>query len=143
MKPAAPARILLCADNTPTGGDVRGLLEAAGHLVDEQGELVGAADLTAYALIVVEGSRRTSEALALCRRLRGRLGDAFLPILLITDDGAPPVRLASLESGADTYILRPFAPAELLAQVRAFLRLKDQHDSLADKTAEVHRINKR
>src|SRR5262249_13964877 len=41
------------------------------------------------------------------------------------------------------YLLRPFAPAELLAQVQTFLRLKDRHDHLADKTAEVNRVNKR
>jgi sigma-B regulation protein RsbU (phosphoserine phosphatase) len=40
-------------------------------------------------------------------------------------------------------LLRPFAPGELLAQVNALLRLKDVHDRLADKTAEVQRMNNR
>jgi sigma-B regulation protein RsbU (phosphoserine phosphatase) len=45
--------------------------------------------------------------------------------------------------GADAYLLHPFEPAELLAQVRALLRNKERHDNLTEKTAEVHRINKR
>src|SRR5207247_649251 len=63
--------------------------------------------------------------------------------LYLTGDLAPRARLASLESGADAYILRPFEPAELLAQVQALLRIKERHDHLTEKTAEVHRINKR
>ncbi len=51
--------------------------------------------------------------------------------------------MASFEAGADTYLLRPFIPGELIAQVSALLRMKDTHDRLAEKTAEIHRINKR
>jgi sigma-B regulation protein RsbU (phosphoserine phosphatase) len=63
--------------------------------------------------------------------------------LYVTGDHGPVTRLACFEAGADTYLLRPFAPGELLAQVTAFLRIKDVHDRLSDKTAEVNRINKR
>src|SRR5262249_22012829 len=71
------------------------------------------------------------------------LADGFVPILFVTCNHTPTARLASLECGADTYLLRPFAPDELLAQVRAFLRLKQLHDRLAQKTAEVQLINRR
>src|SRR5205085_6862400 len=92
---------------------------------------------------ILDGSAQAAQALQLCRRLRGRSGDAFLPVLFVTADHAPATRLASLECGADTYLLRPFASAELLAQVNALLRIKEGHDRLTEKTAEVHRINKR
>jgi len=39
--------------------------------------------------------------------------------------------------------LRPFATGELLAQVRAFLRIKETHDRLSEKSAEINRINKK
>jgi sigma-B regulation protein RsbU (phosphoserine phosphatase) len=71
----------------------------------------------------VDGNVSAAVALALCRRLRGRL--------------------ASLQAGADTYLLRPFAPAELLAQVQALVRLKERHDRLTEKSAEVQRVNPR
>jgi sigma-B regulation protein RsbU (phosphoserine phosphatase) len=137
------ARILFCNGGNSTPTDVRQLLADAGCQLDDYAHARDVPDLSTYGLIVIEGTRHGSDALTLCQRLRHRLRDAFLPILLVTDDVAPAARLASLESGADAYLLRPFAPAELLAQVHAFLRLKDRHDHLAEKTAEVHRINKR
>jgi sigma-B regulation protein RsbU (phosphoserine phosphatase) len=71
------------------------------------------------------------------------LTDSFVPILVITGDPSPTARLTTLEAGADAYLLRPFAPGELVAQVQAFIRLKDRHDRLSATTAEVHRINQR
>ena len=73
----------------------------------------------------------------------GRIEDGFTPILYVTDDHTPAARLACFEAGADAYLLRPFAPEELLAQARALLRIKDVHDRLNEKTTEIHRINKR
>jgi sigma-B regulation protein RsbU (phosphoserine phosphatase) len=100
-------------------------------------------NLATYDLIVFEAGRSQWEIIQACRRLRVRLGDCFVPILFVTADPSPAVRLAGFEGGADTYLLRPFAPGELLAQVQAFLRIKDLHDRVAEKTVEVNRINKR
>src|SRR5262249_7086881 len=94
-------------------------------------------------LIVLEGSGGGRQGLHLCRHLRARLTDQFVPILFVLDDPAPAWRLATLDAGADTYLLRPFAPGELLGQVEAFLRLKDLHDRLEEKSAEVRRVNQR
>jgi sigma-B regulation protein RsbU (phosphoserine phosphatase) len=144
MSADGPPPILVCASQVNALAELRRLLLGGGHEVG--GHLLGTAepdDLARYRLVVVEGGHGDAEALALCRRLRGRLEQGFVPILFVTDDHSPQARLASFEAGADTYLLRPFAPGELLAQVSAFLRIKDVHDRLADKTAEVHRINKR
>src|SRR6185437_15979976 len=109
------------------------------------GHLLGTPDpegANGYQLIFLEGSRCPTAALDLCRRLRERLDHSFVPILFLTDDGGSGSRLAAFEAGADTYLLRPLASGELTAQVKALLRIKDAHDRLAGKTAEVHRINK-
>jgi sigma-B regulation protein RsbU (phosphoserine phosphatase) len=144
MGPAPTPRILLCADSPPAVEEVRPLLEQAGfgvgcHL------LSGAdpEDVSPYSLVLLDGHRGNGEALRFCRRLRGRLADRFLPILFVTADPSPAARLASLECGADTYLLWPFAPGELLAQVQVFLRIKEGHERLSEKSAEVNRINKR
>jgi sigma-B regulation protein RsbU (phosphoserine phosphatase) len=139
---AAP-RILVCAREMPALAELRRLLAAGGH--DATGHLLGEPDpeLDAHPLIIVDASRADTEGMALCRRLHNRLEQRVVPILYVTDDHSPATRLACFAAGADTYLLRPFAPGEVLAQVRALLRLKDTHDRLAEKTAEVHRINRR
>ncbi len=144
MSATGQPQILVCADHMAELAELRRLLAAGGYEV--AGHLLGTPDPDALAgcqLLVVEGGRAGDAALDFCRRLRGRLDEHFIPILFVTGDHRPEARLASFEAGADTYLLRPFAPGELLAQVRAFLRTKDMHDRLADKTAEVHRINRR
>jgi sigma-B regulation protein RsbU (phosphoserine phosphatase) len=139
----AAARILVCAHEMTPLAELRRLLAAGGH--DATGHLLGTPDpeLDGHQLIVVDASRADADGLALCRRLHDRLEPRVVPILYVTDDHSPAARLACFEAGADTYLLRPFAPGEVLAQVKALLRIKDTHDRLAEKTAEVHRINKR
>src|SRR5262245_45529841 len=144
MGTAMTPRILLCADSPQAVEEVRPLLEQAGFGV--RCHLLGGADpddVAAYSLVLLDGHQGNGEALRLCRRLRGRLADRFLPLLYVTADPSPAARLASLENGADTYLLWPFAPGELLAQVQVFLRIKEGHDRLAETSAEVNRINKR
>jgi sigma-B regulation protein RsbU (phosphoserine phosphatase) len=144
MKPGQPSRVLLCADAGNGTEEVRKLLSQQGYQVGFHAlNRSDPAELASVNLILLEGSASPETARNLCRRLRGLLGEVFVPILLISGETGPRERLASLECGADSYLLRPFEAAELLAQVRAFLRLKDRHDHLTEKSAEVNRINKR
>ena len=141
---AAPPRILLCADSATTVDDARRILQQAGYATSFHAFYEAGPDQAAsYHLVVVDGGHDPRHALDFCRRLRARSSDGCLPILFIVADAAPAPRLASLECGADTYLLRPFECGELLAQARAFLRIREHHDRLAEKTAEVQRINKR
>jgi two-component system response regulator MprA len=71
------------------------------------------------------------DGLEVTRRLR-QAGDN-VPILMLTARDAVPDRVAGLEVGADDYLVKPFAPEELVARVKALLRR-----SLADR-AEILR----
>src|SRR5437763_3853393 len=130
MSDPAP-RILVCAQEMTSLAELRRLLAAGGH--DAGGHLLGTPDpeLNGHQLVIVDGSRDGGHALPLCRRLHARVEGRFVPILYVTDDHSPAARLACFEAGADTYLLRPFAPGEVLAQVKALLRMKDTHDRLA------------
>ena len=144
MNADGPARILVCANQMDALQELRRVLAQGGRAVDAHAR--GAPDpesLSAYHLLVVDGGRAADGALDLCRRFRGRLEDGFTPILYVTDDHGPAARLACYEAGADAYLLRPFAAEELLAQARALLRIKEVHNRLHEKTAEIHRVNKR
>lgn len=51
------------------------------------------------------------------------------PILMLTARDAVGDRVKGLDSGADDYLVKPFAPAELLARLRALLRRSDTADN--------------
>jgi two-component system, OmpR family, response regulator QseB len=51
-----------------------------------------------------------------------RKAGVTLPVLIITARGDIPERLAGLDSGADDFVVKPFATAELLSRIRAVLR---------------------
>jgi sigma-B regulation protein RsbU (phosphoserine phosphatase) len=136
--------LLVCAHHLGTVAELRRLLAGGG--LEVEGHLLGSPEpplVSACPLVLIDGSGCREEALGLCRRLRARLEEGFVPLLFVSDEHTPEARLACLEAGADTVLLRPFAPGELLAQVAALLRIKETHDRLALRAAEVGRINKR
>jgi two-component system OmpR family response regulator len=55
-----------------------------------------------------------------CRRLRG--AGVWTPVLMLTARDSVEDRVAGLDSGADDYLVKPFAFAELLARLRALVR---------------------
>lgn len=59
------------------------------------------------------------DGLTLCERIR-EVSD--LPVIFLTAMGTESDRVKGLESGADDYVVKPFAAAELVARVRAALR---------------------
>jgi sigma-B regulation protein RsbU (phosphoserine phosphatase) len=141
MVPGA-ARILLCADEG--ANELSTVLQGAGYAVVREGLRPDNLSLGPDAeLAVVDGSADGPAALALCGRLRAVSAGSLLPIVLVTSDASPAGRLAGLRAGADAYLLHPFDPAELLTLVQSFLRLKERHEQLMEKSAEVNRINKR
>jgi serine phosphatase RsbU (regulator of sigma subunit) len=135
--------ILVCAGPEALADTVR-LLTAAGHAVAAHpAGRPDPVDPSGCRLVVVDGGGDAPAALDLCRRLRGRLEEGFVPILFVAGEGPLPARRAALEAGADACLVRPLATGELAAQVRALLRIKEAHDGLARRAAEVHRANAR
>lgn len=60
----------------------------------------------------------------LCRQLRR---DSHIPIIMITASGSVTDRVVGLELGADDYVVKPFATAEVVARIRAVLRRGRTH----------------
>src|SRR5215472_15098939 len=70
--------------------------------------------------IVLDVAMPEPNGLEVCRRIRAR-GDST-PILMLTARDLVDDRVAGLDAGADDYLVKPFALAELRARVRALLR---------------------
>ena len=68
-------------------------------------------------LIILDVMLPGINGLTVCRQLRE--AEMQTPVLMLTAKDAVPDRVAGLEAGADDYLVKPFAFAELLARVRA------------------------
>src|SRR5215212_7719389 len=70
-----------------------------------------------------------------CRLIKARAAKTFLPVLMLTARGELADRIAGLDAGADDYLTKPFHSDELLARVRALLRIRaaelDRAETLA------------
>ena len=75
-------------------------------------------------LIVLDVILPGYDGLTLCRRIRQL--PVYLPVLMLSVRDAVVDRVTGLEYGADDYLGKPFEPRELLARVRALLRLSAQ-----------------
>jgi DNA-binding response OmpR family regulator len=116
-------RILLVEDDRKAARLVTKGLEEAGFLVDVaySGEEADAmADAIDYAAIVLDWLLPGKDGIAVCRDLRAR--GAATPILMLTARHGLDDRVTGLNVGADDYLTKPFAFAELLARLQALLR---------------------
>lgn len=73
-----------------------------------------------YDLIILDISLPRLDGLEVCRRLRHER--VSTPILLLTARDSVEMKVSGLDSGADDYLTKPFAFAELLARLRALSR---------------------
>src|SRR5215471_18435124 len=60
--------------------------------------------------------------LEVCRILKGDVGTAHIPILMLTAKAEEVDRIVGLEFGADDYVTKPFSPREVTLRIRAILR---------------------
>ncbi len=75
------------------------------------------------------------DGLEVCRRMRGS-GDRS-PVLMLTARDAVSDRVDGLDAGADDYLVKPFALAELKARLRALLRRVDPGESPVSTFADL------
>jgi signal transduction histidine kinase/DNA-binding response OmpR family regulator len=61
-----------------------------------------------------------------CAQLKADPATSHVPVVLLTAKSGPEARLEGLETGADSFLAKPFAPRELRAQVRNLLALRRQ-----------------
>ena len=117
-------KILVVDDERAVRESLRRALELEGYDI----ELAGDGEEALYRLdsdeqpdaVILDVLMPGVDGLEVCRRIR-RTGSK-LPVLMLTARDAVENRVAGLDAGADDYVTKPFALAELLARVRALLR---------------------
>ncbi|MGC3986111.1 MAG: response regulator transcription factor [Pseudorhodoferax sp.] len=115
--------ILLVEDDEALAASVAGALQAQGWRVDvsARGEPVPRSlRQDAYDLLVLDLGLPGIDGLETLRRVRE--SGWLQPVLVLTARDSVEDRVAGLEAGADDYMCKPFAPAELVARLRALVR---------------------
>jgi DNA-binding response OmpR family regulator len=120
-------RLLVIEDYPPLLRSMHQGLQEAGYAVDTAADGETGLDCalsTPYDAVILDLMLPKLDGLALLARLRGHKNTT--PVLILTARDRVEDRVRGLDVGADDYLVKPFAFAELLARVRAIIRRRYQ-----------------
>ncbi|GCE09167.1 two-component system response regulator RppA [Dictyobacter aurantiacus] len=121
-------RLLIIEDDYRLSQALKKSLVEEGYAIDavydgEEGESY--AESTPYDAIILDIMLPRKDGIAVCRALRQH--HITTPILMLTARDTIEDRVQGLDSGADDYLVKPFALHELLARLRALFRRAAPH----------------
>jgi DNA-binding response OmpR family regulator len=119
--------ILVVEDDQRLGRLLQRVLAEERHAVDiayAGGRGLDLALSGGYDLIILDLMLPDRDGVDVCRALRAE--GIEIPVLMLTARGSVEDRVGGLNAGADDYLVKPFAMAELLARVNALLRRRDR-----------------
>ncbi|HUO79903.1 MAG TPA: response regulator transcription factor [Steroidobacteraceae bacterium] len=125
-------RLLLVEDDRMIGDSlVRGLGDDGYHVDwvrDGVAATAALADPAAnFALVLLDWGLPRQDGMSVLRELRAR--HSLLPVLMITARDTVQDRVQGLDAGADDYLVKPFALAEVKARIRSLLRRQEARAS--------------
>ncbi|MDY0220561.1 MAG: response regulator transcription factor [Desulfobacterium sp.] len=117
-------RLLIIEDNPAIVENMTEFLESKGYILDFAMDGIGGLHLALtrdYDVIVLDLMLPGMDGIALCRKLR-READKHVPVIMVTARDTLDDKLLGFESGADDYLVKPFALKELEARIKALAK---------------------
>jgi len=139
-------KILLIEDDSDTSAYVASGLREQGHEVEHSAtgrDGLSLAFTGGYHVMVIDRMLPAVDGLTIVKRIRA--AGIKVPVLLLTTLGGINDRVEGLEAGADDYLTKPFAFAELLARVNALARrlpLAEEETLLRVADLELNRLER-
>jgi len=133
-----PMRILVVEDEKKTASFVRKALQAEGFAVDvlHDGDSVRpSVETNAFDVIVMDIMLPGRDGLSVLRQIRDQR--ITTPVLVLTARGEVSERVEGLNAGADDYLCKPFALAELIARVRALGRRGGEQNAVVLRVGDL------
>ncbi|MEQ3626583.1 MAG: phosphate regulon transcriptional regulator PhoB [Celeribacter sp.] len=126
MAAATPTPRILLVEDEPAQREVLAYnLEAEGFAVTTAGtgdEALLLVEESAPDVIVLDWMLPGVSGIEICRRLKARSATSDTPIIMLSARSEETDRVRGLETGADDYVVKPYALSELMARVRTQLR---------------------
>jgi DNA-binding response OmpR family regulator len=132
-------RVLVIEDNNDIATNIGDYLEDRGHVVDFAGDGVTGLHLAVvndFDVIVLDLMLPGMDGLDVCKKLRSEARKQT-PVLMLTARDALEHKLTGFESGADDYMTKPFALAELAARLEVLARRGEGPKSRILKVADL------
>jgi DNA-binding response OmpR family regulator len=118
-----PMRILVAEDDAPLAEFLHQRLQQeqfAVQVVSNGTEAQRLASDQSYDLVILDLNHPGADGLDVLREIRLKRPD--IPVMMVTSASMVEERVRGLDAGADDYVAKPFAFAELAARIRAVLR---------------------
>ena len=119
-------RVLIVEDDREVAKNIAKMLRENGHVVDcahDGDDGLAMAREGAFDVLIVDRMMPKRDGLSMISELRGE-GDKT-PALVLSAMGEVDDRVEGLKAGGDDYLVKPYAPSELLARVDALARRRD------------------
>lgn len=119
-----PLRLLVIEDNLDIAENIGDYFQARGGIIDFAMDGIGGLHLALihpYDVIILDIMLPGMDGLTLCRKLRKEAVKAT-PVLMLTARDTLDDKLEGFASGADDYLVKPFALRELAARIEALLK---------------------
>ncbi len=133
-------RILVIEDNADIAANMGDYLADRGHVVDFAGDGITGLHLAVvqeFEAIVLDLSLPGMDGLEVCRKLR-QDARKQTPVLMLTARDALEHKLSGFQSGADDYMVKPFALQELEARLMVLARRAKPRESRTIEVGDLH-----
>ncbi len=122
-------RVLVCDHEPLSALALRRVLRDAGFDVDvtrTAADALHRATLRVPDAVIVERTLPDGDGVDVCRCLRDW---SAMPLIVVSATDEEDEKVRALDAGADDYVVKPFAPRELVARLCAVLRRAERHDA--------------
>jgi two-component system cell cycle response regulator len=138
------ARVLVVEDSSAQAEWLAKVLEREGYQVKiakDGREAIRQVRAEPPDLVLLDMILPDLDGLEVLRILKARAEDQFIPVILLSVKADLDSRVAGLRIGADDFLAKPFADAEIQARAAAMLRIKSLQDQLHSTKAQLEKLS--